>query len=109
MNRKDFISSVLPVAAVASAVAGTKYTVASNKKADPDGRMRIPSYLKAGNIIGICCPSGFITEVEIQPAILKLKEWGFQTRTGKTIGARDFTFAGNDELRAEDLQYMLDD
>jgi muramoyltetrapeptide carboxypeptidase len=109
MNRKDFISSVIPIVAVASAVAGSNSSVAGNKKNDPESRPKIPPYLKQGDIIGICCPSGYITEEDIKPAVLKIQEWGFQVRTGKTIGARDFTFAGNDDLRAEDLQYMLDD
>jgi len=38
-----------------------------------------------------------------------LQEWGFESSVGKTIGARDLSFAGNDELRALDLQQMLDD
>jgi muramoyltetrapeptide carboxypeptidase len=38
-----------------------------------------------------------------------MKEWGFNIRIGMTVGAKDFTFAGTDEQRANDLQQMLDD
>ncbi len=102
MNRKDFLSSVVPLVTVATAVAGSK-TIAS------EGSSKIPPYLKAGDIIGITCPSGFITLEDIQPAVLKLQEWGFQIKYGRTIGAKDFTFGGSDELRKQDLQEMLDD
>jgi muramoyltetrapeptide carboxypeptidase len=102
MNRKDFLSSVVPLVTVASAVAGTK-------KINEEDSLKIPAYLKEGDIIGITCPSGFITEEEIQPAVLKLQEWGFQVKIGSTVGAKDFTFGGTDELRTEDLQQMLDD
>ena len=102
MNRKDFLSSVVPLVTVASAVAGTK-------KINDEDSLKIPAYLKEGDIIGITCPSGFITQEEIQPAVTKLQEWGFQVKVGKTVGEKDFTFGGNDELRTEDLQQMLDD
>ena len=102
MNRKDFLSAVVPLATVATAVAGTK-------KVNEDESLHIPAYLKEGDIIGITCPSGYITREEIQPAVLKLEEWGFKIRIGKTVGERDFTFGGSDELRTKDLQQMLDD
>lgn len=102
MNRKDFLSSVIPIATVSTAVAGSKGT----REEDSE---KIPAFLKEGDIVGITCPSGFITHEEIQPAVAKLKEWGFNVVTGRTVGARDFTFGGNDELRKDDLQQMLDD
>jgi muramoyltetrapeptide carboxypeptidase len=102
MNRKDFLSSVVPLVTVASAVAGTK-------NINDEDSLKIPPYLKEGDIIGITCPSGFITQEEIQPAVLKLKEWGFRVKVGKTVGEKDFTFGGSDELRTDDLQQMLDD
>lgn len=102
MNRKDFLSSVIPIVAVTSSVAG-------NKKDDPERSRKIPPYLKPGDIIGICCPAGFITLEDVQPCVNKMKEWGFEVKIGNTVGARDFTFAGTDEERAKDLQAMLDD
>ena len=103
MNRKDFLSTVVPLATV-----GTAF----NKKLQfikNDALKQIPPYLKKGDLIGICCPSGHITLEECQPAINKMKEWGFEIRVGNTVGATDFTFAGTDEERAKDMQQMLDD
>ena len=102
MNRKDFLSSVVPLATVASAIAG-------NRQQSDESSVKVPPYLKEGDIIAITCPSGYITLEEIQPAVQKLEEWGFLVRIGKTIGAKDFTFGGNDEQRAQDLQQYLDD
>jgi len=65
--------------------------------------------LKPGDIIGITCPSGYITIEDVQPALDKMKEWGFQVRIGDTVRARDFTFGGNDGQRTKDFQGMIDD
>lgn len=103
MNRKDFLSTVVPLATVG---------VAFNKKLPfekNDTSRQIPPYLKKGDLIGICCPSGHITLEECQPAINKMKEWGFEIRVGNTVDATDFTFAGTDQERAKDMQQMLDD
>ncbi len=103
MNRKDFLSAVVPLATVASAVSGSKVFE------EPDTPVKIPPYLKTGDVIGITCPSGYITIEDVQPAIDKMKEWGFEVRLGYTVGAKDFTFAGTDEDRINDFQKMIDD
>lgn len=103
MKRKDFLSTVLPLITVGPVVSLGK-TVFEN-----ESPKKTPPYLKAGDTIGITCPSGYITLEEIQPAIDKMKEWGFKIRVGNTVGTRDFTFAGNDEQRAKDFQTMIDD
>ncbi|MES2892512.1 MAG: LD-carboxypeptidase [Bacteroidota bacterium] len=100
MNRKNFLSSVVPLAATFTAV--PSFVPADNGS-------RIPPYLFNGDIIGITCPAGFITHDEITPALKKLTEWGFQYRIGATVGKRDFTFGGTDAERASDFQQLLDD
>ena len=102
MNRKYFLSSAIPLATTFSAVASGKIII------DPYNPVTIPYYLKAGDNVGICCPAGFINLEDIQPALLKLKEWGFNAKIGNTIGKKDFTFGGTDEERIQDLQQMLD-
>jgi muramoyltetrapeptide carboxypeptidase len=102
MNRKDFLSAVVPLATFTSA-----FTNQTSSKTH--GLKKIPPYLKKGDTIGICCPSGYISRDECQPAIKKMQEWGFNIRVGMTVGLRDFTFAGTDEERVKDLQQMMDD
>lgn len=110
MNRKNFLSSIVPLTASFSAITNGKRNFDKTlAKFEEDKAGIISAYLKPGDIIGITCPSGYIGLEDIQPAVDKMKEWGFEIRIGETVGSRDFTFAGNDELRAKDFQRMLDD
>src|SRR4030095_2509738 len=68
-----------------------------------------PPVLKAGDIIGITAPAGYITTEEIRSAVQKMESWGYKITVGETVNKRDFTFGGTDEERAKDLQQMLDD
>lgn len=76
---------------------------------EPDATVKIPAYLKSGDIIGITCPAGFITKEDLEPAITKMKEWGFEIMTGNTIGKKEFTYGGTDAERLADFQQMMDD
>ncbi len=102
MDRKKFLSTVLP--AVPAFALEQKNKIASGFE-----KLVLPPFLKKGDLIAITCPSGFIPMEEIQAAICKMEEWGFRIKVGRTVGARDFTFAGTDTERAADLQRMLDD
>ena len=102
MNRKDFLTAIVPLATVTSAF--------TNNKNLPDlESKKIPSFLEKGDLIGITCPSGYISVEECKAAMNKMIEWGFNIRLGMTVGARDNTFAGTDEERAKDFQKMIDD
>ncbi|WP_461485687.1 S66 peptidase family protein [Pedobacter sp.] len=107
MNRKLFLSSLLPASAMLYAFKSSVATVAPIA-GEPKKHKR-PPYLKQGDIIGITCPAGFITQEEVEPAIQQMESWGFKVVKGKTVGARDFTFGGTDEERLNDLQEMLND
>jgi muramoyltetrapeptide carboxypeptidase len=103
MKRKHFLSSFIPLAATLGAVARGKTGLEAGSPVTK------PPYLKPGDTVGICCPAGFMKAEDIQPALLKLTEWGFNTKIGSTIGKKDFTFGGTDAERLTDLQQMLDD
>ncbi|MEO7314412.1 MAG: LD-carboxypeptidase [Ginsengibacter sp.] len=103
MNRKDFLSTVLPLAAVTTAF------IQPAKESKKPVLEKTPAYLKNGDTIGICCPSGFITASECQSAITKMQDWGFKIKIGNTIGAQDHTLAGTDQERKNDFQRMIDD
>ena len=70
--------------------------------------MVTPQFLKKGDSIGIVSTARKITRDELSPAVHLMEEWGLKVVFGKTIGAEENQFAGNDELRAEDFQEMLD-
>ncbi len=104
MQRKHFLSSLLPVAFTLSAAKpwGNPADFAKHKC------IKVPPYLQSGDTIGITCPAGFISLEEIQPAVELMRSWGFGVEIGKTVGKRSFTLGGTDEERAADLQNMLD-
>jgi muramoyltetrapeptide carboxypeptidase len=104
MNRKYFLSSLLKAGATLPVLPGI---ITGSEEDDLPGI--IPDYLEPGDIIGITCPAGFITEKEIEPAVQQMKSWGYSIKAGDTVGRKDFTFGGTDEERANDFQQMLDD
>lgn len=71
--------------------------------------MRAPAPLRPGDEVVILSTARKISEEELAPAIELLEGWGLRVRLGKTIGAEDHQFAGNDQLRLEDLQSALDE
>jgi muramoyltetrapeptide carboxypeptidase len=105
MNRKKFLSSIITAGAVIPAFGST----GTNKEDDSDKPIIIPNYLQPGDVIGITCPAGFITDKEIQSAVGQMQNWGFHIKVGDTVNKKDFTFGGTDEERAKDFQQMLDD
>lgn len=69
-----------------------------------------PPYLNTGDTIALVCPAGFMPVEKVQACISKLHEWGFQVKTGNTIGSSSENyFSGTDEERLADFQQMLDD
>lgn len=71
--------------------------------------MKTPPYLHPGDTIAFVSTARKISEKELTPALEILKSKKLKWRFGKTINAEDHQFAGTDELRANDLQTMLDD
>jgi muramoyltetrapeptide carboxypeptidase len=104
MNRKKFLASL----GSASALLFTGVSKASATTVSRSRKIIVPPYLEQGDMIGITCPSGFMLEKEIQPAVEHIKKWGFQIAEGATVGKRDFTFGGTDEERRKDFQDMID-
>lgn len=71
--------------------------------------MIIPKKLTQGATVAIISTARKITKKELRPALDLLSEWGLHVVLGNTIGAACDQFAGNDVLRAQDLQQLLDD
>ncbi len=66
-----------------------------------------PEPLKKGDTVAITCPAKKLPH-EITDAIKLLESWELNVVLGKTVPASYHQFAGNDELRAKDFQYFLD-
>ena len=72
--------------------------------------IKMPPYLKKGDLIGITCPAGYMAKEKAQTCIETLQQWGFEVMVGKTLGSSSNNyFSGTDEERLNELQAMLDD
>lgn len=67
-----------------------------------------PAYLKKGDKVAIVCPAKKLPR-SIADAIIVLEGWGLEVVLGESVSASHHQFAGNDNLRAADLQGFLDD
>jgi muramoyltetrapeptide carboxypeptidase len=67
-----------------------------------------PPYLKKGNKIAITCPAKKLPK-PMTDAINLLQSWGLEVVLGETVNASYHQFAGNDDLRAKDLQRFIND
>ena len=77
MNRKNFLSSIVPLTASFSAIASWKKEPGKSLAIFGDDKVApVPPYLKKGDVIGITCPSGYITLEDIQPAVNKIERVG---------------------------------
>lgn len=70
--------------------------------------MITPNTLQKGDTVAIVSTARKISKEELNPALQLLESWGLKGILGKTIGAEENQFAGNDDLRAADFQQMLD-
>jgi len=68
---------------------------------------KFPQFLKKGDTVAIVCPAGKVSR-DLSYAIHLFESWGLNVLKGKTLSAGFHQFAGNDKLRIEDFQTMLD-
>ncbi len=71
--------------------------------------MYVPGRLKRGDTIGLVCTARKIERTLIDPAIQLFRREGFNVKIGESVGAEYFQYAGDDLLRSQDLQKMMDD
>ena len=71
--------------------------------------MITPPQLKEGDSVYILSTARKISKEELDPAIQELESWGLTIVLGKSIGASDDQFAGNDQLRITDFNTAIHD
>ncbi len=69
---------------------------------------KMPDFLRPGDTVALVCPASFVTG-ELKEAHELLNHWGLKVKIGKSVSAQHHQFAGEDALRAKDLQEALDD
>jgi muramoyltetrapeptide carboxypeptidase len=70
-----------------------------------------PPLLKQNDKVAIVAPAWWAInkDIVLQETEKILRSWGLEVVVGKSVGPRCGQFAGNDNLRLNDLQVMLDD
>ena len=68
-----------------------------------------PDNLKKNDIIGITATARSVKPEEIAPAVDIMESWGLKVVLSEYLYEADGQFAGNDELRKQALQSMIDD
>ena len=72
-------------------------------------KMKIPPYLKKGDIVAIVCTARKFFLEDAIPAKELLESWGLKIKLGATIGLDSCQLGGTDLERAADFQNMMDD
>jgi len=67
-----------------------------------------PPYLKKGDKVAITCPAKKLPH-PMTDAIKLLESWGLEVVLGETVNASHYQFAGDDALRAFDLERFIKD
>jgi muramoyltetrapeptide carboxypeptidase len=67
-----------------------------------------PPYLQPGDQVAVISPAGAIEPAVIEEAVKTLRSWELEPVIGKHAAAKYGYFAGNDNQRAEDMQWALD-
>lgn len=67
-----------------------------------------PPYLKKGDKIAITCPAKKLP-APMTDAIALLESWGLEVVLGETVNASFHQFAGDDDMRARDMQRFIND
>lgn len=67
-----------------------------------------PPYLQPGDQVAVISPAGAIEPAVLEEAVKTLRSWELEPVIGKHAAAKYGYFAGNDNQRAEDMQWALD-
>ncbi|RFZ82898.1 LD-carboxypeptidase [Mucilaginibacter terrenus] len=68
----------------------------------------IPPFLNPGDKVAITCPAKKLP-IPMDDAVKLLTSWGLEVILGETVNASYNQFAGDDDLRARDMQRFIDD
>lgn len=72
-------------------------------------KMKIPAYLKKGDLVSLVCTARKFTSEDAIPAKELLESWGLRVRLGATIDLDSCQLAGTDAERIADFQQQMDD
>ena len=106
MNRRKFIKTSSIISGVSLM---SKLLFGQAKSVAKEELPIYPIKIKAGDTIGLFCPSGPLTKGKEQKARAQLHKLGFRTKFSKHYLAKRGFLAGTDEQRLEDLHSLFRD
>lgn len=71
--------------------------------------IRKPPRVRTGDVVGVIAPAGAIDEDRLQAGVRVLEGWGVRVVLGRGVRQRSAYLAGDDAVRSEDVQRMIDD
>lgn len=71
--------------------------------------VQVPPFLKPGDTIGIAATARWITPEQLAPATRLFENWGLRVKLADNLHTAFHQLAGDDNVRATELQKMLDD
>ena len=72
--------------------------------------MTVPTYLKRGDTIAMCCPAGYMAAEKVTNCVHTLQLEGYNVIVGENIGSDSTNyFSGTDDERINEIQRFLDD
>jgi len=106
MKRRSFITNTLAALPVLSPML---VNAQSNRMKKSNLKIIKSKRLSPGARIGLAAPAGFVTADQLQHAITKITEMGFQPIYSDELLSQRGYFAGNDEIRANTLNRLFND
>src|SRR5262249_10281066 len=70
--------------------------------------IRKPPRVRTGDVVGVVAPAGAVDDDRLQAGIRVLEGWGVRVDLGRGVCERWAYLAGRDEVRAADMQRMMD-
>ena len=107
MERREFIKFSGTIA-VGTAIAAGCSSISQTEEYE-DREIIKPPKISKGDKIGLITPGGFISEEDLQDSIDNLEKLGYRPVYNETILSRKGYLAGDDEIRAADLNSMFED
>ena len=107
MNRRKFIKNSTLLTGSISLV-GINQISAKESKVETQIAKIKPNRLKIGDTIGLIAPAGYVSEKALQESIENIEKLGFKTYYTENVKSKYGYLAGEDEVRAKDLNHMFE-
>jgi muramoyltetrapeptide carboxypeptidase len=107
MQRRKFLTTI-SLSALASTLPYSNIFSKDEKLNDRSFIIK-PEKLNEGDTLGLIAPGSFISQAELDESVANLEQLGFKVKFNKTILDKSGYLAGEDKVRAADINMMFAD